>query len=481
MLLTIVIARAALAQEQRPLADDDFVIATEGGRAEVTSLTVPKGIGIDPRYRICRVSVDWTGEAWAPRVQEGCHPNLVEAVEEAARAWEIDVEPPDLPVELFEYWVVFPEKRGGDVRLFVRQAWDAELRLIPEWIVPLGFGVKGRVFPEYPAAAVGADTSVTQCDVRVDISTTGMPHAVHVSRCDEVFHPAAEEAIRRWRFTTPELDGVPFWTGVDLGVRFVRDYDAEEGEPPGKALVELPSDPDLGSRSLVRLEEAPEEEREPPPEPTWDPLFVVDHKSYAEVGVYDIRWPEPLEGDQERTCQVLFQVNSKRQVWAWAEDCDEQVAARTEAAANAWSLKHGTIEKGEWYARFRATLVYPADSGHVQLLLPEGDLVSPPRALPEHVHSYAPAKPVRRAFPKLPKGFATEVLADSVSCEYEVHVDKLGRPAEIVPRDCPASYAPYAEKAIKRWRWAPAESEGKPVASTATVRLRFEQPELSGG
>jgi hypothetical protein len=257
----------------------------------------------------------------------------------------------------------------------------------------------------------------------------------------------------------------------------VRDYDVEEGRPPGHAEVSLPPQADLGSRTQARLDAPPEEERQPPPEPTWPALFVLDHKSYAEVGVYDIRWPDPLVSERDRTCEVLFQVNSKRQVWAWSEVCDPLVVERTEAAANLWNLKHGTIEKRERFARFRGTFLYPADGGHVQLLLPEEDLTSSPRSLPEHVTTYVEARPLKRVPPELPDGFASEVLATRVLCDLEVRVGRSGRPEQINVRDCPASYLPYAEKAVSRWRWVPAEAGGKTVPTTSLVRVRFDQPE----
>ncbi|MEQ1572080.1 MAG: energy transducer TonB, partial [Myxococcota bacterium] len=236
----------------------------------------------------------------------------------------------------------------------------------------------------------------------------------------------------------------------------------------------FPPDPDLGSRSRNRLDQPLPTEPEPPPKPTWPAKFVADHRSFAQVGVYDVRWPEIPPLGREATCDVLFQVNSQRRVWAWAEACDEAIRAPVEAAASQWLLMAGERERGERYARFRGTFVVPADGGHVSLRIAEEDLVTDPKALPEYVDTFRIAHAVTTVPPKLPKSFATETLESEVTCEYDVEVDKRGRPATVTARSCPRDLGEFALKALDQWRWEPAESDGQPIASRVVVRIRFD-------
>ncbi|MBX2801547.1 MAG: energy transducer TonB [Myxococcales bacterium] len=477
MLVAFVIgAMVAHAQEQRPVAEDHFTVRHPNAMTRIIKVGIPRGVGIPPRFRACPLSFWATNDGWESRVSPECHPNLVPAVEEAAALWELTLDPaPRRNRELFEIWYLFPEKRKGQVRLMVRQAWDNELRVVPEWLEVLNFGVEARVFPQYPEAAVGTDTVVSRCDVRLRITPSGTPVDVQASRCDEVFHDMAERTLRGWQFRTPTIDDLPTDSAVTVGVHFVRDPE----QPPGYGEVLLPAQPDLGNRTLSRLEAPLQVERTPPKLPTWPALYTMDHRSYAEVGIYAMEWPEPRTSEVGRSCDMLFQVNSKRQIWAWAETrCDPDVKEDSEEAGNRWNLKHGVIERGERFARFRGTFFFPANGNHVVLRIPEGDLQTPARKLPPYVETYRVAEAIRRVPPKLPRAFATEVLDSRVVCEYEVQVDKSGRPTELVSRGCPASYAPYAEKAVSKWRWLPAQANGQPIASSALVRVRFDQPDF---
>jgi hypothetical protein len=469
-------ASAAGDGSQWPIPADAFSIERGEARLRVTEIGLPKSVGIDPKFRICRVSVGWTGGKWAPALRSGCHPNLVDLVNEAAERWVIDVSsPPRGDRELFEYWYVFPVTKGDPVRVFVRQAWDQQLVLdVPELDV-LDWSIKGRIFPEYPEAAASvADTVSTECDVKIDIAASGVPGEIVITGCDEVFRPELLENLQSWRWGGPELDGVPFPSGVTVGVKFTKNLDG--GEALGRVDMTFPPDAQMGARTRTRA--APVEvEPEPPPLPTWPALFRVDHRSFAEVGVYDVKWPAPSALDEEVTCDVLFQVNSARRVWAWTEGCDERVRAPVEAAASKWSLMHGKIGEGERFARFRGTFVFPAGGGHALLRIPAEDLVSSPRALPENVETYVIAKAIKSVPPRLPRSFATEVTDLQVRCEYDVRVDTRGRPSEIASRSCPGGYGTYAERAISQWRWTPAAANGKPIDSRVTVRIRFEQPE----
>lgn len=464
--------------EAWPLEADQVVIERAGVRLQVRAIGLPKRIGIDPKFRTCVVSVRQEGGEVVQRRGADCHPNLADAVDAALAQWRFDrTGDAGRDRELFEYWYVFPTKRGDPVRLFLRQAWDADLQVLTPEIDVLQWGLRGRVLLEYPPEAVDQDTEITTCTVKVDIAPSGAPGVIEVQDCDPVFHASTEQALRRWRWVTPQLDGLPFWSGATLGVRYTRSVEAEG--PPGRVDVLFPPDPDLGERTLDRLDQGvmPEEPEPLHPEPTWDPRLTLDHRSYAQVRVYDWRWPEPRALGREATCDVLFQVNSRRIVWAWAERCDPEVKEAVEAAANRWNLTPGRVERGEIYARFRGTFVFPADGGPVRMRLPEEDLVLPPASqLPDRFETYAPARAIRRVAPTLPRAFASEVLADEVVCELRVDIGRSGAPSGIEVESCPASYLPYAEAAVRRWRWSPAVAAGKPVPSTTRIRIRFEQP-----
>lgn len=470
-------ASAAGDGPQLPVPPDAFVVERADAKLRVTEIGLPKPVGIDPKFRVCRVSVGWKAGAWTSTIREGCHPNLADVVREGAARWVIDVsKPPAKDRELFEYWYVFPETKGDPVRVFVRQAWDQQLVLdVPELDV-LDWSIKGRMFPEYPAAAATAeDTRSTTCTVKIDIAASGVPGEIVIDDCDEVFHADLLDNLQSWRWGGPELDGVPFRSAVTVGVKFKKNPDG--GEPLGTVEMFFPPDPQMGSRTRGRSEAPVYVEPEPPPKPTWPAIFVVDHRSYAEIGVYDVQWPESPGLDEEVSCEVLFQVNSIRRVWAWTEACDERVRASVETAAGKWNLMPGTIEPGERLARFRGTFVFPAGGAHALLRIPADDLVSPPKSLPANIETYLVAKTIRSVPPRLPKGFATEVTDLQVRCEYDVRVDSRGRPAEISARACPGGYGEYAERAISQWRWTPAAANGKPIDSRVTVRIRFEQPE----
>ncbi|MEZ4239562.1 MAG: energy transducer TonB [Myxococcota bacterium] len=329
------------------------------------------------------------------------------------------------------------------------------------------------VFPEFPAAAVGKNTERTQCEVKVDVAPSGVVGEVEIRDCDEVFRPDLERTVRRWRFGSPQVDNVPSYSGVTVAVQFRANVD--HPDQPGEARVAFPPDPDLGERTVKREDRSLIADPTPEPMPTKPPLFVVNHKSYAEIRVHGMVWPEPPPAEAERSCGVLFQVNSKRQVLAWPETCDPGVLDATSAAAQEWKLVHGKIEPGERYARFRGTFVFPAGGGHPLLRIPAEDLETPIKDLPEFVETYTLPHAIKTVPPRLPDAFASEVLDDIVLCDYDVTVDRKGRPETLQVRQCPGAYQPYAEKAVRAWRWAPAAARGQAIASQVTVRIRFDQ------
>lgn len=468
MLLLMAATMMARAQEARPVEPGDFVVEIGSTTATVRQLGVPFGASLRNPDRVCRVGVFARDGKAVPEVASDCHAGLSWAVDDVLPMFEVELEhPPSRDLRLFEVWYVFPNRKGGDVQVYVRQDWNAELTLRPKWLGLLEYQVRGLLPPRYPEAALDVDTQITTCDVDLDVGNEGTLSRATVRRCDEVFH---DEALRaaKGSLVLGELEDVSLVTGLTFGVRFERDRDGKSG----RAYLELPGEPDVGDRARSEnvLAVAPPPVRAAP---TTDPLFVVDHRSYAEVGVYDVVWPEGLEGSRDRTCEVLFQVNSAQQVWVWPERCDDVVRDRVVKSARQWYLAHGDIERGERFARFRGTFHFPADGSAVSLLLPADDLKTKPDDLPEHVGTFRPAKALVRVPPKMPRDFTAPPSREGVECQFRVEISRRGKPAEITLLTCPGDYVAAASKAISKWRWQPALANGEALASSTQVRVRF--------
>ncbi len=81
--------------------------------------------------------------------------------------------------------------------------------------------VRSRVRPKYPAAfTLGLDDPV--CNVRVSIDELGMPYKVRVEDCPAVFHASARDALFKWRWEPPIVDGEIRRAETVVAVRYVR-------------------------------------------------------------------------------------------------------------------------------------------------------------------------------------------------------------------------------------------------------------------
>lgn len=464
----LVVMSPALAQDGIALEPGEFVVSLGDSVATVRHVPVPFGAPLKNPDRVCRVSLMARGASVVPEVAEDCHPGISWAVEDVADQWRIDVaKPPARDQRLFEIWYVFPTRRGAPVRTLVRQSWKSDLTLTTSDIDVVDYRIEGMLPPRYPAEALGTDTRITQCDVDVDLGASQQVRRVEIRDCDEVFHAEAERTARGWMIQEPSLRDVSLTTGLTFGVRFERNLKGDGGT----AFVQLPEAPELGSRTVTSAAAAAPE---PPvrPAPTDEPQFVLNHRSFAEVGVYDMVWPAGKKSRQGLTCDVLVQVNSAQQVWVWPERCDASVASQVIDAASRWYLSPGEIERAERYARFRGTFVFPADGGPPIVRVPKNDVAGDPTELPERVESYLPARPVDRHPPKRPKVVTTPPRGD-VECQFRVEVNRRGRPAAIEAIECPGDFVDSASSAIAKWRWMPAEANGQPLASTTQVRVRF--------
>lgn len=465
-LISLSVARADVPAVET-LAPGAFVVRAGGVSAQILTIATPApvpGVG-----GICPFVLAASADGVALTRRPECPEALAPAVDAALAAWKVDVTGALAPIELSELWWTFTGSAITGPRLVVRPQGGRELVVHVPTVEVAPWWLSGQVPLEYPDAAIGKDTQSNTCRARIGTAADGFPEQVEISGCDPVFASALDEGLRRWRFSgTVGAGGTPVAAALTIEARYV--YDGQVGDVE----VLLPPPPDFGDRKVASQEPA---KWTPPPPASGPPLFVVDHKSFAEVLVYEITWPVVAAAQVERRCEVLLQVNTARKVWAWSEACDESVRRATEEAAEKWRIAAGTIERGERMARFRGTFVFAPGASEPDLWLPLDDITSPVRDLPERVHTQRAARAVVTVPPKLPaKGL--DGVSGEVSCEYLVTVDKRGRPRRITPAEpaCPAPVAPYAEKALSRWRWQPAEADGQPIEATVHARVRVALP-----
>jgi hypothetical protein len=266
------------------------------------------------------------------------------------------------------------------------------------------------------------------------------------------------------------MDGAPLNAEVELGVQFVRVYEDENpAMAPGYADVLFPPLPDVGDRAIVRLDERTSAKLKPLEEPTWDPLMLMDHPSFAEVGVYSMQLPREVSGDAEMRCEVLFGVNSKRFRTAWPQKgCEPAVMDAALDAAVTWNLMHGEIRQGDLYARFKAVFVFPVE-GAPYVQIPAKHLASPIDELPEGIIAIRPLEAIKMVPPKLVKG--DDLVA--ARCVIEAVVGGDGRPSDLVSLTCPEIYEKAALKAVSKWRWLPHEVNGVAQTTRTRVAVKF--------
>ena len=356
MLSWFLLVATVNAQSVRSVGDGEFVVRPGSAELVVQEVGIPVAVGLNNPDRACRVEVWWKDGQLAPKVSTDCHPGLEWAAEEAAAAWKIDVrKPPAFDSRVFEYWYVFPRRKGGPINVAIRQEWNTVLRVRPAWLEVVPFEVDAMLAPDYPVAALRTSTDITRCMVDIDVGAQGEVLRTEARRCDEVFHRTAEQAAKGWLIKGALQPDLSLRTGITVGMTFIRNLDGRGGT----VQLDLPSAADIGDREV----EAPAPYRVPPSreEPTGKPLVVLDHRSYAEVGVYDIVWPQGRASKSDRSCDILFQVNSQRQVWAWPEEpCDPGIRRAVVDAAEQWHLAPGEIGENELFARFRGTFLFPA-------------------------------------------------------------------------------------------------------------------------
>jgi hypothetical protein len=422
--------------------------------------------------RVCRAL--FFTEDGAHQVQtEFCAPEVARGVRDVADQWTLVIEgaPEAERVELFEVWFVYPGPTGPtEVRLLARQAVGLDWTL-PAAVDPVRYSVTG-VYPlVYPESAIGIDSRDSRCRADIEAGSTGLPSEVWVRDCDPVFRDYAEQSLRRWRFDPPVLDGSPFRLGVTVGVEFRRVMDGPLA--PGVAQIRHPNAPDLQGRSLVSG--AVDMERlswEPPELPRDTPLFAVQTKPYAEVEVYQVQLPEALTGTDEVECPLLLGVAADRKQQVFLDDaCPEEARGPARAALKSWLLAPGELMGGV-YARLPLSFIFPGSGQPYALLAANQVTQAPEQDWPAGVVAVTRLEPIVRVTPKLPRS----VLAQSPGrgrCVVKVEVSVTGKPASMEAVSCPEVYEAHSLRAIKRWRWAPAQVDGQAVEATTTVSLRY--------
>ena len=460
-----------LAQEVKPVDPGDFEATVGSSTLTVTQVGIPRAVEVKNPERTCRVQVMAHGTTVESQLDPSCHPGLAWAVEEAMANWAMALDAPvGRPRELLELWFVFPRSKRESVEVLVRQAYDVSLTLEPLWLDVVRYEMVAMSLPSYPAEALGKDTTITQCDVEIEVGRSMAPSKVEVSRCDEVFHAEARRAVGKWLVQGPERQNQVLWTGLKVGLRFVRDLDGEGGNVE----VQLPENVELGGRSAewTKLPFAMPEKREMP---EGEPVLEVAYRGYRSIGVYDLVWPDPVAYGRELRCDVLMIVNDERQVFAWAQGyCDDEVRRATTQASRAWHLQVGETKVDAAAARLRGTFVYPADGSHPRFRIDAEHLVTPPRELPKHVEFVRPPTATRRLPPKIRWWRDVDFGDETVECRLEVDVGTSGRPVDVWPASCPPVLFDVARKTVRKWRWAPASANGKAVRSRVSVTMRFD-------
>ena len=474
---------AAIAQDVRTLSVDDFQIKTNGITATVTQAAIPRWSQVNAPDRTCRLRffADAGSTEVRSEVDPACHPALMWTVEEAAVHWKLELDQgPARSRPLLEVWFVYPPRRG-QVEVAVRQVWDAELRVIPEWLDVMEYELRAVGLPKYPAKAQSIDTDITICDVDLDFGASMSPTQVRVRRCDEVFHEAAEAYARKWLIRVPERENQVLWSGLTVGMQFFNGVGGSEG----RIEFTLPPKPDMGGRASW-VDERPFAMPDKRPAPETDPIMEVRYRGYRKVGVFDIVWPEPVESNRELRCDVLMLVNDERQVFAWPQGhCDAEVNDVVTRASRGWYLDpEVTILTGEesivrtypeaYAARFRGTFVFPPRGGHPRFEVKKTYLVSDQRSLPEFVDFVTEADPMSRPPPKIAWWRDVDLQGEIASCTIEVDIRRNGSAGDTRLVRCPPALYPVATKAVRRWRWSPASANGAPIPSRTQVTFRFD-------
>lgn len=469
LLATLSLAHGAFVAEVN-VPEGAFVGRRGATTVTVATMQLPSDLATKEGDRRCVVTfLAGADGAVVPEVGL-CAKGAKEAVEEAMGRWAFTVDGPVAEGDrLLEVWLRFGRELTDLPLVFLRQDADTVWTLDVDGVEPLPWRVARAAFAAYPEAARSLDTQDSSCRVRTEIAIGGAPVVEAVEDCDEVFHDAARSAIAKHRFHAPEAADQAMRSAVDPSVDF--ELVMEGGEVVPRATVRFPEV--VAGHERARLEEVRPQVLKLPSGP---PLLRFDDGAYAEVKVYGMTWPRPEPAEVDQGCSLVFEVNSRGEVRSHVERCDAPGLAESYAlAASRWRLAPGASEKGERFARFKGDMIIGADgapylrveSGIVQEVHPDAEAF---------LRTYARAETRRRVPPKVPDDLPADVPRGKAVCEVSLVVLPSGRADVDTVEGCHEALVPYAEKAIAKWRWDAAETDGRRIPTPATVRLAFHVP-----
>lgn len=206
-------------------------------------------------------------------------------------------------------------------------------------------------------------------------------------------------------------------------------------------------------------------------QPASNIAFILHETPYAQVVVSAWAAGDAGAASDGSRCVVLFGVNSKGERTAWPKDCPEAVQADALEAASRWRYLPGAVRKGEVFARFHATFVYPVD-GAPFVEIPNDLVAQAPAVYPEGLVFRSRFKVVHRPPLKL-RGVDLDTVTSGERCEAVVAVSSKGKPVSVDVTSCHPSLAEAVAKYVNGWRWAPLEENGQGFTGETTVVVRL--------
>jgi len=80
--------------------------------------------------------------------------------------------------------------------------------------------VKKRVEPKYPKEAKNLNLGDQRCVAVVTVGKDGAPISVTVEECPKAFHEATIDALVKWRWYPPRIDGKTLQVRTQIAVRY---------------------------------------------------------------------------------------------------------------------------------------------------------------------------------------------------------------------------------------------------------------------
>ncbi len=97
---------------------------------------------------------------------------------------------------------------------------DPEEVAAPPFALADELEAKKQVMPKYPSEATQGGYADQRCLATITIDADGSATEVEVDGCPEVFHEAAGDALIRWKWSPPVVDGKPGPVRTTVGIAF---------------------------------------------------------------------------------------------------------------------------------------------------------------------------------------------------------------------------------------------------------------------